>query len=74
MPMDFPNLESLKSRAKQRGFRQPEANESEEQYRQAFADYMRPIDPVESTEIRSGLGWDAQSPIAMLAGLLSGAK
>ncbi|ARB86017.1 MULTISPECIES: hypothetical protein [Yersinia] len=58
MPMSFPNLESLKRRAKMRNFRQPLENEPEEVYREKFADFMVNIDRVESSEIRSKLGWD----------------
>lgn len=70
MPMDFPDMDSLKRRAAQRKFRQPHGGETEEQFRIAFADYLRPIDPVESAEVRSGMGWNKQDPFAMLVGLL----
>lgn len=54
MPMSFPDLESLTFRAKQRNFRQPLDNESEETYRLAFADFMQDVDMVEAGEIRGG--------------------
>lgn len=69
MPMSFPDMESLQSRAKQRGFRQPLADETEEQYRTAFADFMVNVDRVESAEIRNKLGWDQQDPRAMLSAM-----
>lgn len=58
MPMNFPTMDSLKNRAKQREFRQPEENETEKDYRSAFAAFMYPIDMVESMEIDSSKGWD----------------
>lgn len=58
MPMSFPDLDSLKRRAQQRGFRMPNENESETDYRNAFADFMQTVDRVESGEIRLGVGWD----------------
>lgn len=72
MPMSFPNLDSLMRRAEQRGFRQPVADESEDSYRSAFADFMVNVDRVESAEIRSGKGWDQMAPQELLADLLSG--
>lgn len=56
--MDFPDMESLKKWAKQREFRQPFLDESELQYRSAFALFMNDKDPVEAMEIASGKGWD----------------
>ena len=67
MPMYFPNLDSLKQRAQQRGFRQPNEGESEDQYRAAFADFMITVDRVESAEIRAGKPWDNQSPDELLS-------
>jgi hypothetical protein len=58
MPMSFPDMESLKRRAEQRGFRQPNENELEFQFRKEFADFMENIDMVESMEIRTSKGWD----------------
>lgn len=65
MPMSFPDMKSLKNRAMQRGFRQPIGGESEDNYRNAFADYMVNVDMVESMEIRSGKGWDEMDPVAL---------
>jgi hypothetical protein len=58
MPMDFPNLDSLKQAAEVHRFRQPLADEPEEDYRRALADHVAPIDFVESQEIRTSRGWD----------------
>ena len=58
MPMSFPDFESLRRRAEQRNFRKPNEGETEEEFRQAFAEYMQEADPVEAHEIRSGKGWD----------------
>lgn len=58
MPMDFPDLDSLKRAAQVHHFRQPNQNETEARYRAALADYVQPIDFVESCEIRTGVGWD----------------
>ena len=71
MPRSFPDLASLKNNAKSRGFRQPYETETENDYRSAFADFMVNVDLIESGEIRSGLGWDQQHPMLMLAGLMS---
>lgn len=68
MPMSFPTHQSVVNRAQMRNFRAPMENESEENYRQAFAEFMRFVDPVEASEISSGLGWDRQSPLSVLAG------
>ena len=38
-------------------FRQPEEGEVEINYRRALADHVRPIDFIESEEIRNGVGW-----------------
>lgn len=61
MPMSFPDLPSLVSRAGVRGFRQPKEGETVSDYRAAFALFMRDIDLVESMEISSGSGWDQWS-------------
>lgn len=58
MPMNFPDMKSLKDRADQREFRMPEIGESEEHYREAFAEFMSKVDFVESCEIRNKVGWD----------------
>lgn len=52
--MTFPTFQSLKDRASQRHFRQPLEDETEEHYRNAFADFMQQIDMVEAGEIRLG--------------------
>jgi hypothetical protein len=58
MPMAFPDFKSLCQRAEQRNFRKPNEGETEEEFRQAFAESMQDADPVEAHEIRSGKGWD----------------
>jgi len=63
MPMDFPDLASLTRHAKQRNFRQPHEGETEAQFRAAFADFMKPIDLVESMEIRTSRGWDNMNKV-----------
>lgn len=66
MPMSFPDMDSLKFRAKQREFRQPNEDETEAEYREAFANFMVNVDRVESAEIRTGRGWDQMDPRSML--------
>jgi len=66
MPLDFPDMASLKRRAKIRGFRQPTENETEDEYRSAFSHFMLGIDRVESAEISSGKGWDKMDPAELL--------
>ncbi len=58
MPMDFPDIDSLKRAAQIHGFRQPNEGESEPRYRAALADHVQKIDFVESCEIRNKVGWD----------------
>ena len=58
MPMDFPDMNSLKECAKCHKFRQPNSGETEDQYRAALADHVQPRDFVESLEIRNRVGWD----------------
>ena len=58
MPMSFPDMKSLEQAAKVHGFRQPEENETEPQFRKELADHVSQIDIVESMEIRSSRGWD----------------
>lgn len=70
MPMSFPDMGSLKSRAAQRGFRQPNEGETEAQYRECFANYMEYVDHVESIEIRHKHGWDQLPPEILLQSLL----
>lgn len=72
MGMSFPNMKSLTHRASQRGFRQPHEDESEDDYRVAFADYMRGVDIVESAEIRTKLPQEllSQDPRAALTAMM----
>ena len=58
MPMDFPDMNSLKFCAKVHKFREPIEGESEESFRLALADHVQPIDYIESLEIRNKVGWD----------------
>lgn len=58
MPMDFPDLDSLKDAATVHGFRQPNPDESADAYRVELAEHVAPIDFVEPEEIRNGVGWD----------------
>ena len=69
MPMDFPDMQSLKFAAEVHKFRQPDDSETEVQFRRALADHVRSIDFIESEEIRNGVGWDKFSP-AENAGML----
>lgn len=58
MPMDFPDLNSLKRAAGVWKFREPQDGETEDDYRTALADHVQPKDLVESMEIRAKVGWD----------------
>ena len=58
MPMDFPDMKSLINCAEVHKFREPKEGETEEQFREALADHVQPIDFVESNEIRNKVGWD----------------
>ena len=58
MPMDFPNLESLKNAAKVHKFREINEGETEQKYREALADHVSEADIIEAHEIRTGIGWD----------------
>ncbi len=58
MPMDFPDMKSLKQAAEVHEFRVPEEGEAEEVYREALADHVADRDFVESEEKRNGVGWD----------------
>ena len=73
MPMDFPDMNSLKSAAEVHKFRQPLDGETEVSFRRALAEHVRPIDFVESEEIRNGVGWDKFSAAENL-GMLSRAS
>lgn len=58
MPMDFPDLKSLRMAAKIHQFRIVNYGESEDDYRNALADHVAPRDIIESQEIRNKAGWD----------------
>ena len=59
MPMDFPDIDSLKAAARIHSFRDYDKDkESEEEYRLKLASYVRNIDKIESFEIQFGIGWD----------------
>ena len=58
MPMDFPDLESLKFCARVHKFRKINDGESEHDYRESLADHVASIDLIESQEIRNKVGWD----------------
>ncbi len=58
MPMDFPDMSSLKRAAKVHKFREKATTETEVEYRSALADHVESIDFVESQEIRHSVGWD----------------
>jgi len=58
MPMNFPDMDSLKSAAKVHEFRQPYKGEVEEIYRELLADHVQSKDMIESQEIRCKVGWD----------------
>ena len=58
MPMDFPDMNSLRMAAKVHKFRQPNEGEPEIEYRTALADHVAPRDYIESEEIRNGVGWN----------------
>lgn len=61
MPMDFPDMDSLIRCAKARGFRDPNVNEIEQEYRNALADFVEDLDFLESWEIRNKMCWDKWS-------------
>lgn len=52
MPMYFLDYQSLIEAARVHGFRRPDPDEPEEEYRWKLADYVTSIDYVESMEIR----------------------
>lgn len=66
MPMDFPDMNSLKLAAKCHKFREPNNGESEDTYREALADHVQTIDFIESQEIRNKVGWDRFSESQMI--------
>jgi len=56
--MDFPDMNSLKSTAKVFDFRQPQKGETEDDFRLALHNHVKPIDRIESFEIKFGVGWN----------------
>jgi hypothetical protein len=48
MPMDFPTLKTLELAAKCHQFRDPLPDESEDDFREALADHVKPIDRIEA--------------------------
>lgn len=58
MPMNFPDFDSLKKCAQSHKFRPPLEGESESEFRNELATFVRPTDLVESMEIRNKVGWD----------------
>lgn len=57
MPMDFPDMKSLKWCAKAHKFRMPEDNETEGEYREKLAQHVESRDRIEAEEIRNKVGW-----------------
>lgn len=74
MPMDFPDMTSLLRCAEAWRFREPNPGETEQQYRNALADFVQPQDLVESMEIRTSKGWDRFSDNENWELLARGAK
>jgi hypothetical protein len=78
MPMDFPDMKSLKHHAEILKFRQPNEGETEEQFRTALADFVEPLDFIESQEIRNKVGWNkfdkSQNMGMLMAAALRGRK
>lgn len=64
--MYFPDFHSLKRGAAFRNFREPNEGETEAEFREAFADFMFFVDPVESMEIRAGAEPHKLSPLEKL--------
>lgn len=58
MPRDFPDFKSLLRTAEIYKYRKPYENESEEDYRDMLANYVEPLDYIESLEIRNKVGWN----------------
>jgi hypothetical protein len=56
--MNFPDMKSLERAASGWSFRKINDGESESDYRNALADFVKPKDFIESHEIRTGKGWD----------------
>ena len=57
MPMNFPD-ESLARTAHLHKFRDQKPTETLDEFREALADHVSPIDGIESGEIRYKVGWD----------------
>lgn len=58
MPMSFPDMRSLISTARVFKFRQPNTDETEADFRIALHNHVKPIDRIESFEIKFGVGWN----------------
>jgi len=58
MPMNFPDLDSLKKAAKVHEFRDLQLGESEQEYRNALVNHVRSLDKIESYEIKFKVRWD----------------
>ena len=72
MPVYLPDFESLRSRAKLVGFREPYDGETEADFRASFAEWTRKKgDHVEANEIETKKGWDEQSPEESRAGVVN---
>lgn len=67
MPMEFPDMESLITVAEVHKFRDPLLGEAEEEYRHLLANHVRPIDFIESEEIRNKVGWNQFSEAQNMA-------
>lgn len=75
MPMNFPDMDSLIRMGERLKFRKPNEGETENDYRNALADFDK--DPIESHEIRTGKGWDKWTEhdrLGMLLGALIGKR
>ena len=62
MPMSFPDMNSLTRAAQVHNFRKPLEDETEEDYRKALHEHVKPRDQIESFEILFGVGWDQWTP------------
>jgi hypothetical protein len=71
MPMNFPDMKSLKLAAEVHKFREPMDNETEDDYRQALHDHVKPKDRVESFEILFKVGWNQWSETQKMQSLFS---
>jgi hypothetical protein len=59
--MDFPSS-SLKGTANLWKFREQRVDETEEEFRLALHEHVKPKDRIESFEILFGVGWDKWNP------------